>query len=127
VLSKDPGALVFAPTLFSFGKLFSLGMFLAFPHAKSRRPSVRTAHFRSPEVLRDVAQNVSFAGSILDVYRAKEQVILAMLERDVVVDIPQYDFDILVFPMLVRKLQALTFARSWAQFSLGSPSKVCSL
>jgi hypothetical protein len=40
------------------------------------------------QVLRDVAQNVSFAGIILDKYRAKKQVIHAMLDRDVVGGIP---------------------------------------
>jgi hypothetical protein len=54
----------------------------------------------SLQVLRDVAQNVAFAGSILDVYRAKEQVILALLERDVVVDIPQRAMAVLALPYL---------------------------
>jgi hypothetical protein len=104
VLSKDPGALSLPLRSSHSERFFPLECFL---HSRTQKPADHLCErliFVRRQVLRDVAQNVSFAGSILDVYRAKEQVILAMLDRDVVVDIPQYDFDILVFPMLVRKL-----------------------
>jgi hypothetical protein len=65
VLSTDPAALVFAPTLFSFGKLFSLEMLLAFPHAKPADHLCERIIFVRRQVLRDVAQNDSFGGSIL--------------------------------------------------------------